>query len=189
MASNEYLSEVQKYTPQVAHHWPKQQPREFGAAMLAALSNPDRQTAIAAAVAAGVPADLAPSQFETFCRARLERSRDPEPLATRHSGHAGSLRHMRFGKIVSDSLGLPHPVWGALMCPTGGMAGSGNQRLGGWLGPNNFLILHASAHDAYGYLRTFHEVGPGYNYRGRRWLADTNPLAGQFSGLWYWLWA
>ena len=34
------------------------------AAMLAALSNPDRQTAIAAAVAAGVPADLAPSKLK-----------------------------------------------------------------------------------------------------------------------------
>ena len=190
MATKDYLREVQKYTCPQAHHWPREQPRGQGIAMYAALCNPtDKRAAVNAAIAAGVMSTEASAQFDEFCRVKVERSVDPEALAKRHSGHAGSLRHMRFGKVVADSLGLPHPVWGALLCGTGGIAGNGNQRLGGWLGPNNFLIRHASVHDAYGYLLSFHDVGPGYNYRGWRWLADSNPLAGQISGLWYWLWA
>ena len=75
---------------------------------------------------------------------------------------------------------------GAINVLTAQAIGAGNKRLGGCLGPNNFLIRHASVHDAYGYLRAQHGVGPGYNYCGRwRVLADTNPLAGQVSGLWF----
>ena len=190
MASRDFLLEVRSYTPPHAHHWPRDEPASLGLAVYAALCNPaSKKHAVAAAMAAGVPATEVSTQFDTFCRARLERLADPEPLAKRHAGHAGSVRHMRFGYVVAKSLGLPHAIWGALLCGTGGMAGAGNKRLGGCLGPNNFLIRHASVHDAYGYLRAQHGVGPGYNYCGRwRVLADTNPLAGQVSGLWFWLW-
>ncbi|KAI6650974.1 hypothetical protein LOD99_5551 [Oopsacas minuta] len=76
----------------------------------------------------------------------------------------GCKHHLIFGKIVGDALGL-HPVLGALLNPTGGI-----------IGPNNSNPFYRSLtilpsfkkngmiHDATGYLRYYHGIGPGYKY-------------------------
>ena len=45
---------------------------------------------------------------------------------------------------------------------------------------------HSAVHDAFGYLFTFHETGPGYNYMYKSLLNKDNPLAGQISGIDFW---
>ncbi|KAI6655020.1 Protein of unknown function DUF909 [Oopsacas minuta] len=76
----------------------------------------------------------------------------------------GSIPNLVFGKIVGDALGL-HPVFGALLNPTGGIVGKNN---------SNALLRslvifpsikkNAIIHDATGYLRYYHGIGPGYKY-------------------------
>ena len=76
----------------------------------------------------------------------------------------GSKDHLIFGKMVGDALGL-HPVFGALLNPTGGIVGVNN---------SNFLLRSLSIlpslkkngiiHDAAGYLRYYHGIGPGYRF-------------------------
>jgi hypothetical protein len=105
-----------------------------------------------------------------------------------HSGHMGSLNQLRFGSLVGDTLGID-AVFGALMSPTGGIPGAGNKEVGSTLytlgGGKDVVTTHGVAHDAAGYLRNFHGLGPGYNYipGAPRLLSDTNPLAGQITGL------
>ena len=49
-------------------------------------------------------------------------------------------------------------------CPHGGIIGIDNSRLEIILGNYKLLRLHAILHDACGYMKTNHEVGPGYIY-------------------------
>ena len=88
--------------------------------------------------------------------------------------------HLIFGKIVGDALGL-HPALGAMPNPTGGIVGSNN---------SNFILRSLAIlpsfrkngiiHDATGYLRYYHGIGPGYRFldtgdiRGR--LTPTNGM-------------
>jgi len=80
-------------------------------------------------------------------------------------------------------------VYGALLSPKGGIPGAGNQRVsdnmisfGGGL---EIVTNHGIAHDAAGYLKTHHDRGPGYQYVPGTidLLSNTNPLAGQTTGL------
>ena len=91
-----------------------------------------------------------------------------------------SKDHLIFGKIVGDALGL-HPALGAMLNPTGGIVGSNN---------SNFILRSLAIlpsfrkngiiHDATGYLRYYHGIGPGYRFldtgdiRGR--LTPTNGM-------------
>jgi hypothetical protein len=103
--------------------------------------------------------------------------------------HMASMSQLRFGSLVGDSLGGLDPVFGALLSPTGGIPGAGNVEISDRLylagGGRDVVAIHGVAHDAAGYLRAYHNQGPGYNYvpAGIRLLADTNPLAGQISGI------
>jgi methyl-accepting chemotaxis protein len=69
------------------------------------------------------------------------------------------------------------------------------------LSPDNPIALHGTVHDAAGYLDSFHDEGPGYNYRGSEiegmvtsaiemlpesWENTLLPLTGQLSGIAYW---
>ena len=94
-----------------------------------------------------------------------------------------SKDHLIFGKIVGDALGL-HPTLGALLNPTGGIVGSNNSNK--LLRSVALLPSHRKngiIHDASGYLRYYHGIGPGYKYldtgdvRGR-----LTPLNGIFYG-------
>ncbi|KAI6655172.1 Protein of unknown function DUF909 [Oopsacas minuta] len=76
----------------------------------------------------------------------------------------GSLDHLLFGKIVGDALGL-HPVFGAMLNPTGGICGPDNSNIFlRALGKIPMMRRHSIVHDASGYLRLYHGVGPGYLY-------------------------
>jgi hypothetical protein len=103
--------------------------------------------------------------------------------------HMASMSQLRFGSLVGDSLGGLDPVFGALLSPTGGIPGAGNVEISDRLylagGGRDVVGIHGVAHDAAGYLRAYYNQGPGYNYvpAGIRLLADTNPLAGQISGI------
>ena len=49
------------------------------------------------------------------------------------------------------------------------------------------IAYHSAVHDAFGYLITSHQTGPGYDYLGNAWYFSTeNPLAGQFAGIQFW---
>lgn len=80
------------------------------------------------------------------------------------SSFRGSLDHLLFGKIVGDALGL-HPVFGAMLNPTGGICGPDNSNIFlRSLGKIPMFRRHSIVHDAAGYLRLYHGLGPGYLY-------------------------
>ena len=86
-----------------------------------------------------------------------------------------SKDHLIFGKIVGDALGL-HPALGAMLNPTGGIVGSSN---------SNFILRSLAIlpsvrkngiiHDATGYLRYYHGIGPGYRF------LDTGDIRGRLT--------
>lgn len=107
-----------------------------------------------------------------------------------NSAHMGSIEQLRFGKMVGDSLGGLDPVFGALLSPTGGIPGAGNDRVTnafglGAVGGLDVVTNHGIAHDAAGYLLNYHQRGPGYIYVPgvSDALSKTDPLAGQTTGL------
>ena len=131
----------------------------------------------------------------------------PDVDEERHPEFQGSRGQLLFGKALGDAFGI-HEVFGALLSPTGGLVGPGNDFLPmeGWVdafhtAPDNPIGLHGTMHDAGGYLKAYHNEGPGYNYResmledGFEWalgfLPDSMegsamPLVGQGSGILYW---
>ena len=49
------------------------------------------------------------------------------------------------------------------------------------------MAYHSAVHDAFGYLITYHNIGPGYDYLGAWSLFESHmPLSGQLSGLKFW---
>jgi hypothetical protein len=106
-----------------------------------------------------------------------------------NSKHMGSIDQLRFGKMVGDVLGVD-PVFGALLSPTGGIPGAGNQQISSSMmsrgGGPDVIVPHGIAHDAGGYLLNYHKVGPGYQYSpidSLPIMSRTNPLAGQLGGI------
>ena len=49
-----------------------------------------------------------------------------------------------------------------------------------------FMAYHSAVHDAFGYLLTFHEIGPGYDYLKKSVLSKYNPISGQYDGISFW---
>ena len=78
-----------------------------------------------------------------------------------------------------------HPIWGCLLNPTGGIVGPGNAHVI----KDKFktpIGIHACIHDAGGYLLTYHNLGPGYNYLENYVdLPTTNPFSGQRILFWW----
>ncbi|GMG82690.1 hypothetical protein LNKW23_19030 [Paralimibaculum aggregatum] len=109
-----------------------------------------------------------------------------------HPRFMASRPQLMFGKVVGDAFGI-HEVFAALLSPTGGLVGPGNWLIpgvvkAGHLAPDNPVGLHGTVHDAAGYLLSFHDAGPGYNYRDSRIeiLGTDSPLSGQVSGIAFW---
>jgi hypothetical protein len=103
--------------------------------------------------------------------------------------HWGSRPHLQFGSIVCEYTDLKEPIFGALLNPTGGIVGPGacieRYGCGGSPAAGGALVAHTVVHDAYGYLRVYHGVGPGYMY-----MCDSSPscfatnlLCGHCTGL------
>ncbi|KIN61133.1 hypothetical protein Z945_2118 [Sulfitobacter noctilucae] len=124
----------------------------------------------------------------------------------KHPDFRGSRSQLMFGKVVGDAFDI-HEIFAALLSPTGGLIGAGNQFVGDIDSPHwdaeNPISLHGTVHDAAGYLKSFHEQGPGYNYRDNffeglatdaieclppDWQAELLPYTGQLSGGGYWIW-
>ena len=86
-----------------------------------------------------------------------------------------SKDHLIFGKVVGDALGL-HPTLGALLNPTGGIVGTNNSnKLLRSLAILPSYRKNGVIHDATGYLRYYHGVGPGYKY------LDTGEIKGRLA--------
>ena len=120
----------------------------------------------------------------------------------KHPDFVGSNEQLMFGKVLGDALGI-HEVFATLLSPTGGLVGPGNDLIPGalaspHLSPDNAVAVHGTVHDAAGYLESFHEEGPGYNYRGSEieemifdgfefiGLEIEEHYKGQASGIYYW---
>ena len=92
--------------------------------------------------------------------------------------------HLIFGKIVGDALGL-HPALGALLNPTGGIVGPNNSNIfyRAWSILPSFK-KNGIIHDATGYLRYYHGVGPGYKYLDKGDITGRlTPINGVLYGL------
>jgi hypothetical protein len=154
----EYLRRVRDYAPDV-------HPGDLQSAMLRVLDlNFERSAMQDLATLLSIGVD------PSFHRLRL--STQPSFRCPRHKRyHVGSHRHMRFGKVVADALRLSHPVWGALLCPTGALNASN---------PLQFVELHNVVTDAYRYLHLFHGRLPAYNYAG----GSDNQAVATTKGLW-----
>ena len=50
------------------------------------------------------------------------------------------------------------------------------------------LAYHAAVHDAFGYLITYHDKGPGYNYIKSKWTLfnSSSPMSCQVAGYRFW---
>ncbi|XP_004205568.3 uncharacterized protein LOC101239809 isoform X2 [Hydra vulgaris] len=124
---------------------------------------------------------------------QIYTSRPGKTDVLNHSDYWGSSQQLLSGKVIADFVageyGTLHPVFGVLLNPTTGRVGPGDTGL-----MHNFLFdyngpwaNHAAVHDAFGYLKTFHNIGPGYNYLGGISAVKTGKcMAGQTSGLLFW---
>ncbi|XP_065673450.1 uncharacterized protein LOC101236484 isoform X1 [Hydra vulgaris] len=110
-----------------------------------------------------------------------------------HSDYWGSRQQLLAGKVISDFVGEDYgpldPVFGVLLCPVAGRVGPGDSGIVHELlfdddGP---MAYHSAVHDAFGYLISYHKIGPGYNYTcSGAILESSSCVSGQFSGLNYW---
>jgi uncharacterized Zn-binding protein involved in type VI secretion len=99
-----------------------------------------------------------------------------------HSDFMASTSQLRYGQVAGDALDVD-PVFGALLNPTGGLVGPGNKSIDSNDSPVGY---HGAVHDAAGYLRNYHNLGPGYDYLGTDNRDTTSPLSGQRNGIEFW---
>jgi len=100
-----------------------------------------------------------------------------------HSEFMASNAQLLFGKVIGDTFGI-HPVFGALLSPTGGLVGGGNKSV--QLDTDDPTAMHGIMHDAAGYLYNYHGQGPGYDYLDMEERDTGHELTGQRSGMRYW---
>ena len=70
------------------------------------------------------------------------------------------------------------------LCPYGGIIGPGNSCLNNYLYFSKIIRVHAIFHDAFGFMKTTYDTGPGYIY-----MLPNLPnhfLLGHISGIAYW---
>jgi hypothetical protein len=99
-----------------------------------------------------------------------------------HPNFMGSTSQLRSGEVVGDAFGMD-PAFGALLNPSGGLVGPGNNAFDG---DDSALGYHGAVHDAAGYLYNYHDQGPGYDYMGLEGRDTSSPLSGQRAGISYW---
>uniref|UniRef100_A0A7M5WWB6 Uncharacterized protein n=1 Tax=Clytia hemisphaerica TaxID=252671 RepID=A0A7M5WWB6_9CNID len=133
---------------------------------------------------------------EKFVAIYKKRGCESEVLHQDHSFYWGTRQQMLFGKVIVDW--LPEhietktppmdPIFGTLLNPTGGLVGPGDLK---WMHDSLFddlgpFAYHSAVHDAFGYLKTNHNSGPGYCYLNKGIFGDWSPFGGQLFGLRYW---
>ena len=79
-------------------------------------------------------------------------------------------------------------IFGVLLQPTAGRAGPGDAGLFHQVmfDGNGPCAYHSAVHDAFGYLITDHDVGPGYDYMQNSHFKKSRPISGQIGGLKFW---
>ncbi len=102
----------------------------------------------------------------------------------RHGDFLGSTASLRYGSVVGDVYGID-PVFGALLNPTGGLVGGGDNSYNP--GENDAVGYHGIFHDAAGYLKNRQGTGPGYDYLGRESGSTDSPTTGQYGGISWWV--
>ena len=109
----------------------------------------------------------------------------PSPvLSADNMDFTATNAQLTFGKVVGDVFGID-AVFGCLISPTGGMAGGGNSRIP-FVEDGSAVSTHGAVHDAGGYLKNCHNIGPGYDYFNNEEGADqTHHLAGQTNIQWW----
>jgi WXG100 family type VII secretion target len=121
-------------------------------------------------------------QYEKFKELRAKTKDVAQINSFFHPDYMGSRDQLRFGQIVGDAFGID-PIFGALLNPTGGIAGPNNL---GIAADDSAMAYHSAYHDAGGFLYTQFGIGPGYNYLNQENRPTDQPLTGQESGLRYW---
>ena len=132
----------------------------------------------------GRPVEEMRSEFGKFQELAAERDAagGVGGLGGGHPSFMGSNTQMRYGQVVGDAFGID-PVFGAMLNPTGGLVGPGNFAIAG---DDTAVGYHGVVHDAAGYLHTFHDAGPGYDYMGLEGRDTSSPLSGQREGIAHW---
>jgi WXG100 family type VII secretion target len=131
----------------------------------------------------GRPVEEMRSEYEKFQEAaERDAAGGVGGLGGGHPSFMGSNTQMRYGQVVGDAFGID-PVFGAMLNPTGGLVGPGNWALAG---DDTAVGYHGVVHDAAGYLHTFHDAGPGYDYMGLEGRDTSSPLSGQREGIAHW---
>lgn len=117
----------------------------------------------------------------------------PDLDEEKHKDFMASRGQLMFGKALGEAFGI-HEVFASLLSPTGGLVGAGNSSL--HLDPDNPVAIHGTVHDAAGYLATYHNEGPGYNYLESDievalakipLIRDRDYLSGQLTGVAFWV--
>lgn len=138
------------------------------------------------AEARGIDRKKIAADYEVFKRLKQQTLQGPpveqlNPII--HHSYMGSRDQLRSGDIIGQAFGID-AVFGALLNPTGGMAGAGEKAI-----PTNesAVGLHSATHDAAGFLYNHFNLGPGYDYLNREPSRDrAHGFTGQESGLHYW---
>lgn len=135
--------------------------------------------------ARGVPLEKIQADWNKYQQVLAQQTANgtaAEGLNSRNADFMGSRGQLRFGQVVGDAFGVD-PVFGALLSPTGGMVGPGNNAFDAG---DTAVGYHGAVHDAAGYLYNNHKAGPGYDYLGREGRDTSSPFSGQISGIAYW---
>ncbi|XP_057290028.1 uncharacterized protein LOC130612692 [Hydractinia symbiolongicarpus] len=103
----------------------------------------------------------------------------------------GCRQQLLSGKVIADwvdtTAGPMDPIFGVLLNPTAGLVGPGNSFLHQlFFDCDGTFAYHSAVHDGFGYLKLYHDIGPGYDYLSKNWLCDNNMMAGQISGICFW---
>ncbi|XP_066936890.1 uncharacterized protein [Clytia hemisphaerica] len=139
---------------------------------------------------------------DLFAAIYKKRGKLSQGLSEEHDHYWGTRQQMMCGKTIADWLEKREkkaknstydadsfdPIFGVLLNPTGGRVGPGDTN---WMHEALFddlgaFAYHSAVHDGFGYLKTNHSTGPGYNYLNKGLFGDSSPLGGQISGISFW---
>eukprot|EP00794_Sanderia_malayensis_P009275 gene9275-10253_t len=123
----------------------------------------------------------------------LIRRRKRVPHSLHHVDYWATRQQLRAGKVIADWIdrrfGPLDPIFGALLCPTGGRTGPGDSDVTHAIlfDDNGPIAYHSAVHDAFGYLLNFHNTGPGYKYLGAFSIfRKDEPMCEQVAGVEFW---
>ena len=122
----------------------------------------------------GVDAGEFIDQYQTYLSLKDEAANYSEYGYTpvdihKHPEFLGSTASLRYGMVAGEILGID-PIFGALLNPTGGLVGAGNDSFEP--GDNDAIGYHGIVHDVAGYVLNYHNIGEGYEYLDHQGVLD-----------------